>query len=79
VRQVDPALDATLQAQLAASVAAVAAIPQPFDQSDAGADDSPGRDRGRSGDHRLFAQGGQHLDGRRSARGHDRHGDSGAE
>lgn len=43
VRQVDPALDATMQAQLAASVAAVRAIPQPLDQALQGADDSPGR------------------------------------
>lgn len=43
VRQVDPALDASLQAQLAASVASMRAIPQPLDQALQGADDSPGR------------------------------------
>jgi putative iron-regulated protein len=43
VRQVDPALDATLQTQLAAGVAAVRAIPQPFDQAVQGADGTPGR------------------------------------
>jgi putative iron-regulated protein len=43
VRQVDPALDASLQAELAASVAAVQNIPQPLDQALLGADDSPGR------------------------------------
>ncbi|MCC6766139.1 MAG: iron-regulated protein [Deltaproteobacteria bacterium] len=43
VRQVDPALDAAVQQQLAASVAAIQAIPEPFDQAILGADESPGR------------------------------------
>ncbi|MCC6849159.1 MAG: iron-regulated protein [Deltaproteobacteria bacterium] len=43
VRQVDPALDARVQQEIAASIAAVRAIPEPFDQAILGADDSPGR------------------------------------
>jgi putative iron-regulated protein len=57
VRQVDPALDATVQAQLAASVAAVRAIPSPFDQAIIGADDSPGRVAVQTAITDLFAQG----------------------
>jgi putative iron-regulated protein len=56
VRQVDPALDATLQAQLATSVAAMQAIPQPFDQAVLGADDSPGRVAISAAIGDLFAQ-----------------------
>ncbi len=57
VRQVDPALDAEIQQQLAASVAAVQAIPQPFDQAIVGADDSPGRVAIQAAITDLFAQG----------------------
>lgn len=56
VRQVDPALDVTLQAQLTTSVAAVQAIPQPFDQAVQGADDSPGRIAIDTAIDALFAQ-----------------------
>ena len=57
VRQADPALDATVRAQLAASVANVRAIPQPFDQAIIGADDSPGRVAVEAAITGLFAQG----------------------
>ncbi len=57
VRQVDPALDATVQQQLATSVAAMRAIPQPFDQAIQGADDSPGRVAVQTAITALFAQG----------------------
>ena len=57
VRQVDPTLDATVQAQLAASVAAVRAIPNPFDQAIIGPDDSPGRVAVETAITDLFAQG----------------------
>ena len=57
VRQVDPALDVTLRAQLAASVANVRAIPQPFDQALIGADDTPGRVAVETAIAGLFAQG----------------------
>jgi putative iron-regulated protein len=57
VRQVDPTLDATVQAQLAASVAAVRAIPNPFDQAIIGADDSSGRVAVQAAITDLFAQG----------------------
>lgn len=57
VRQADPALDATVRAQLAASVANVRAIPQPFDQAILGADDSPGRIAVETAITGLFAQG----------------------
>lgn len=57
VRQADPALDATVRAQLAASVANVRAIPQPFDQAILGADDSPGRVAVETAITGLFAQG----------------------
>jgi putative iron-regulated protein len=43
VAAVDPALDARLRSQLDASVAAIAAIPAPFDQQITAADDAPGR------------------------------------
>jgi len=57
VHQVDPALDATVQAQLAASVAALRAIPNPFDQAIIGADDSPGRVAVQTAITDVFAQG----------------------
>ncbi len=57
VRQADPALDATVQQQLAASILAVQAIPQPFDQAIIGADDSPGRVAVQAAITSLFAQG----------------------
>jgi putative iron-regulated protein len=56
VRQVDPALDATLQSQLSASVAAVRAIPQPLDQALPGADGSAGRVAIQGAITALFAQ-----------------------
>lgn len=56
VRQADPALEATLQAQLAASVAALRAIPQPLDQALQGADESPGRVAIQAAITDLFAQ-----------------------
>lgn len=56
VRQVDPALDASVRQQLATSVAAVQAIPQPFDQAIIGADDSPGRVAVDAAITALFAQ-----------------------
>jgi len=43
LRQADPALEATLSSQLAASLAAIEAIPRPFDQAIQGTDDAPGR------------------------------------
>jgi putative iron-regulated protein len=43
VRQIDPDLDARMQAELQASLIAIDAIPQPFDQAILGADDAPGR------------------------------------
>lgn len=45
VRQRDPELDKRMQEQLAASVAAIEAIPVPFDQAMMGTDDSEGRTR----------------------------------
>jgi putative iron-regulated protein len=57
VRQADPELDATVRAQLAASVANVRAIPQPFDRAVLGADDSPGRVAVEAAITGLFAQG----------------------
>jgi putative iron-regulated protein len=56
VRQADPDLDAALRAELAASVAALRAIPQPLDQALQGADDSPGRVAIRTAIDDLFAQ-----------------------
>ena len=43
VRAVDPAEDTKLKGMIAASIAALAAIPEPFEASIAGADSSPGR------------------------------------
>jgi putative iron-regulated protein len=43
VAGLDPALDRTLRDQLAASVAAMAAIPAPFDQAIQAADGDPAR------------------------------------
>lgn len=43
VKAVNPDLDARLSAQLQKSVAAISAIPKPFEASIVGADDSPGR------------------------------------
>jgi len=43
VRAVDPGEDAKLQEMLQASIAAIKAIPEPFEAAIAGADDSPGR------------------------------------
>lgn len=45
VRERDPDLDQRMQQQLAASIAAIEAIPQPFDQAMQGADSSEGRMR----------------------------------
>lgn len=45
VRERDPALDQRMQDQLAASIAAIEAIPAPFDQAMMGADTSEGRMR----------------------------------
>lgn len=45
VRERDPALDKRMQEQLAASIAAIEAIPAPFDQAMMGADTSEGRIR----------------------------------
>lgn len=45
VRERDPALDQRMQEQLAASIAAIEAIPAPFDQAMMGADTSEGRMR----------------------------------
>ena len=57
VRQVDPALDARFQAELAATVAAVQGIPQPFDQAIQGADETPGREAVEAAITAAFAQG----------------------
>ena len=43
VAAVDPALDARIRSQLDASLAAVEAIPHPFDRTIQGPDDSAGR------------------------------------
>ena len=43
VRAVDPDLDAEIQRDLQASIAAIVAIPRPFEDAIAGDDDSPGR------------------------------------
>jgi putative iron-regulated protein len=45
VRERDPALDQRMQEQLAATIAAIGAIPGPFDQAMTGADTSEGRMR----------------------------------
>lgn len=45
VRERDPALDKRMQEQLAASIAAIEAIPAPFDQAMMGADTAEGRQR----------------------------------
>lgn len=45
VRERDPALDARLQSELAASIAAIQAIPKPFDQAILGDDSAEGRQR----------------------------------
>jgi putative iron-regulated protein len=56
LRQVDPALEAQLTAELEASLVAIMAIPVPFDQAFLGADAAPGRQAISAAIDALFAQ-----------------------
>jgi putative iron-regulated protein len=57
VRAADPAIDTKLTAMLQASIAAIIAIPKPFEESIAGDDDSPGRVAIKAALDALSAQG----------------------